>query len=238
MDQSSFLVRLRNVDIIQVDGEVVLQNVSFDLTQGEFVYLIGKTGSGKSSLLKTLYCDLALQKGQAIVAGYNLQKITSAQIPYLRRKLGIIFQDFQLLTDRNVRDNFLFVMKATGWTSLAKMEERIDFLLERVGLGNIHRRFPHQLSGGEQQRVCIARALINDPEVILADEPTGNLDPTVANDILQLFASIHQQGTAILMATHQHTFLKNYPARVVFCENKQIRDIDKRQVLHYFHDDA
>lgn len=236
MENLSFLIRLRDVDIVQVDGEVVLQQVSFDVAQGEFVYLIGKTGSGKSSLLKTLYCDLPLRKGQAIVAGYNLQKITSAQIPHLRRKLGIIFQDFQLLTDRNIQENFLFVMKATGWKSLSKMNERIDFLLEMVGLEKVHHRFPHQLSGGEQQRICIARALINNPDIVLADEPTGNLDPTVANEILQLFVRIHQHGTAVLMATHQHAFLRSYPARVVFCENKQIKDIDKRQVLHYFHE--
>ncbi|MDX2188356.1 MAG: ATP-binding cassette domain-containing protein [Bacteroidota bacterium] len=197
----------------------VLQDISFTIHKGEFVYLIGKTGSGKSSLLKTLYADLPLNIGQAEVSGVSIKGIKPSKIPYLRRKIGIIFQDFQLLSDRSVNDNLIFVMKATGWKSKSKMMNRLTELLIQVGLGTAGNKLPHQLSGGEQQRVSVARALINEPSVLIADEPTGNLDPEVAEDILKLFIDINRSGTAILMATHNYDFLNKYPARVLRCEN-------------------
>ncbi|GAB4334837.1 MAG: ATP-binding cassette domain-containing protein [Flammeovirgaceae bacterium] len=230
----SLVVSLRDVTIRQAHDRLVMNNISFDIAKGEFVYLIGKTGSGKSSILKILYADLPFEEGQVMVAGYDLKKISSKDIPFLRRRLGIVFQDFELLTDRNVKENLEFVMKATGWIGQQKINERIDYLLNLVGLPNIHYRFPHQLSGGEQQRVAIARALVNQPDILLADEPTGNLDPTISHEILNVFLQIHQQGTTVLIATHYHNFIKTFPARVIFCENGQIKDIDKKQVLQHF----
>lgn len=219
------VVSVQNVSIFQARN-VVLHDVSFNIKKGEFVYLIGKTGSGKSSLLKTLYADLPLYNGTASVVGYNLFKLKKSKVPYLRRKIGIIFQDFQLLTDRSIADNLKFVLSATGWKSKAKVNQRITEVLIQVGLGSASAKYPHQLSGGEQQRICIARALLNEPQVLIADEPTGNLDPEVAEEILKLFIDINRAGTTILMATHNHDFLKNYPSRTLKCENGTLKELN------------
>lgn len=218
------VVVVEDADIYQGD-KLVLTDVSFTINKGEFIFLIGRTGSGKSSLLKTLYADLFLEVGSAKVAGYELQKIRKADIPYLRRKIGIVFQDFQLLTDRSVEENLIFVLKATGWKDNSKIAKRISEVLMQVGLGTTQKKYPHQLSGGEQQRVVIARAMLNEPEILIADEPTGNLDPEVGDQIMKVFQTINSAGTAILMATHNHEFLKNYPARVLRCENGEIKQI-------------
>ena len=206
-------------------GEMpVLSDVSFSVEQHEFVFLIGRTGSGKSSLLKTLYADLPLESGLAEVVGYSLSTIKSKDVPYLRRKIGIIFQDFQLFTDRSVHENLAFVLKATGWTDALLIKERIGDVLLQVGLVDALQKMPHQLSGGEQQRVVIARALLNNPSILLADEPTGNLDPDVADGIFKLFQDINKKGTAILMATHNHDLLRKYPYRVLKCEKGKLLD--------------
>ena len=202
----------------------VLSEVNFSVEQHEFVFLIGRTGSGKSSLLKTLYADLPLQSGLAEVVGYSLSEIKNKEVPFLRRKIGIIFQDFQLFTDRSVHDNLEFVLKATGWTDPLLIKERIGDVLLQVGLLEALNKMPHQLSGGEQQRVVIARALLNNPSILLADEPTGNLDPDVADGIFKLFQDINKKGTAILMATHNHDLLRKYPYRVLKCEKGKLLD--------------
>ena len=202
----------------------VLSDVTFSVEQHEFVFLIGRTGSGKSSLLKTLYADLPLQSGLAEVVGYSLSQIKNKEVPFLRRKIGIIFQDFQLFTDRSVHENLAFVLKATGWTDPILIKERIGEVLLQVGLLEALTKMPHQLSGGEQQRVVIARALLNNPSILLADEPTGNLDPDVADGIFKLFQDINKKGTAILMATHNHELLRKYPYRVLKCEKGKLLD--------------
>lgn len=202
----------------------VLSDVNFSVEQHEFVFLIGRTGSGKSSLLKTLYADLPLQSGLAEIVGYSLTKIKTNEVPYLRRKIGIIFQDFQLFSDRTVHENLSFVLKATGWTDPVKIKERISEVLIQVGLADSLQKMPHQLSGGEQQRVVIARALLNEPSILLADEPTGNLDPDVADGIFKLFQEINKKGTAILMATHNHELLRKFPYRVLKCEKGKLLD--------------
>jgi cell division transport system ATP-binding protein len=202
----------------------VLSDVSFSVEQHEFVFLIGRTGSGKSSLLKTLYADLPLQSGLAEVVGYSLSQIKNKEVPFLRRKIGIIFQDFQLFTDRSVHENLAFVLKATGWTDPILIKERIGEVLVQVGLLEALTKLPHQLSGGEQQRIVIARALLNNPSILLADEPTGNLDPDVADGIFKLFQDINKKGTAILMATHNHELLRKYPYRVLKCEKGKLLD--------------
>ena len=202
----------------------VLSEVNFSVEQHEFVFLIGRTGSGKSSLLKTLYADLPLQSGLAEVVGYSLSQIKNKEVPFLRRKIGIIFQDFQLFTDRSVHDNQEFVLKATGWTDPLLIKERIGDVLLQVGLLGALNKMPHQLSGGEQQRVVIARSLLNNPSILLADEPTGNLDPDVADGIFKLFQDINKKGTAILMATHNHELLRKYPYRVLKCEKGKLLD--------------
>lgn len=217
------VVRIKDASIFQ-DNMTVLSNVSFDIEKGEFVFLVGRTGGGKSSLLKTIYADLSLRLGDAQVAGYNLRTIKRKEIPQLRRKLGIIFQDFQLFPDRTVAENLHFVMKATGWKDNSKMRSRQAEVLMQVGLGSIANKYPHQLSGGEQQRVVIARALLNEPVLLIADEPTGNLDPEVSNGIFDLFKQINKSGTAILMATHDYRLVKKNPARVLKCENNKIQD--------------
>ena len=229
MTELNLITSVRDLHIA-FGSQVVMDEISFDIGAGEFIYLIGKTGSGKSSILKTLYADLAVQSGYVKVADFLLHKIEPKQLPVFRRKLGIIFQDFELFMDRSVEENLKFVMRATGWQSEPAMDSRIMDLFELVDLEGVQEKFPHQLSGGEQQRVAIARALLNDPDLILADEPTGNLDPIVANEILKLFVEINKTGTAILMGTHQHNFLRTHPARVLLCENQTIKDIDKRQV--------
>lgn len=210
----------------------VLTNVNFSVEQHEFVFLIGRTGSGKSSLLKTLYADLPLKSGVVEIAGFNLTTIKTKEVPYLRRKIGIIFQDFQLFSDRSVAENLAFVMKATGWTDMEKIKDRMAELLLLVGLNNASGKMPHQLSGGEQQRVVIARALLNNPSILLADEPTGNLDPDVADGIFRLFQEINKKGTAILMATHNHELLRKYPYRVLKCENGQLLDSQTHDVSY------
>ena len=193
--------------------------------KGEFVYLIGKTGSGKSSLLKTLYGDLPLQEGEAMVCDFDLKTIKRSKIPFLRRKLGIVFQDFQLLSDRSVNDNLKFVLKATGWKDKNKEEARITEVLENVGLGAKGYKFPHELSGGEQQRVVIARALLNEPDLILADEPTGNLDPETSEEIMKLLFDISNKGKAILMATHDFHLMDKFKSRTIKCENSTVEEV-------------
>ncbi|MDN5214048.1 ATP-binding cassette domain-containing protein [Fulvivirgaceae bacterium BMA12] len=217
------VVSVRNATIYQ-DENAVLKDVNFDIEKGEFVYLVGRTGSGKSSLLKTLYADLKLQVGAIYTGGFELKDIKSKKIPLLRRKLGIIFQDFQLFHDRTISENLYFVMKATGWKERSKMKARLTEVLMKVGLGAYLNKMPHQLSGGEQQRVVIARALINEPILLIADEPTGNLDPAVADGIHQIFLDINNSGTAILMATHDHRLINANPARVLKCSNGQLLD--------------
>lgn len=219
------IIALKDVGIFQKTIPVLAQ-LNFTIQKGEFVYLIGKTGSGKSSLLKTLYADLPLRQGQVQVAGFNLHHLHRKQVPFLRRKLGIIFQDFQLLPDRTISDNLHFVMKATGWKNQQKMQERAAEVLQLVGLPGMSQKYPHQLSGGEQQRTVIARALINEPLLLLADEPTGNLDPDMSAEILQLFRKINKSGTAILMATHDYTALEKFPARVLKCSEGRLEDIE------------
>ena len=216
-------ISLRNANIYQHEN-LVLNNVNLQIEQGEFVYLIGKTGSGKSSLLKTLYADLTLRDGEGDVVGYNLKDIQTKQIPFLRRKLGVIFQDFQLLSDRTIEDNLRFVLQATEWKNNAEIDARIDEVLTKVGLPTKKHKLPHQLSGGEQQRVGIARALLNDPELILADEPTGNLDPETTAEILQILLDIAANGRSVLVATHDLTLFELHRARTLKCDGGQIID--------------
>ncbi|QOI97817.1 MAG: ATP-binding cassette domain-containing protein [Flammeovirgaceae bacterium] len=220
------VIRVKDAHIFQ-DSNTVLADINFDIEKGEFVFLVGRTGSGKSSLLKTLYADLPLRLGDISVAGFNIRGIKSSQVPLLRRKLGIIFQDFQLFPDRTVADNLLFVMKATGWRDTAKIKARLSEVLMQVGLGAVEKKMPHQLSGGEQQRVVIARAMINEPVILIADEPTGNLDPEVSHGILKLFQQINNSGTAVLMATHDYGLIKKFPSRVLKCENGKVIDSAK-----------
>jgi cell division transport system ATP-binding protein len=220
------VVRVRDATIFQ-GQQAVLQNLSFDIEKGDFVFLVGRTGSGKSSLLKTLYADLPLRLGDINVAGFNIRGLKPREIPQLRRKIGIIFQDFQLFPDRSVSDNLLFVMRATGWKDSIKMKSRLVDVLMQVGLGSVEKKMPHQLSGGEQQRVVIARALLNEPAILVADEPTGNLDPEVSSGILKLFQQINRSGTAVLMATHSYGLIKKFPNRVLKCEEGKILDSNK-----------
>ena len=217
------IVELRDAAVLQED-QTVLQNVTFALGKGEFAYLVGRTGSGKSSLLKTLYADLPLTAGTGTVAGFSLPKLPAGKVPYLRRKLGIVFQDFQLLPDRTVAENLLFVLSATGWKGKPQKQQRISDVLVRVGLAGAANRMPHRLSGGEQQRVVIARALLNEPVLLLADEPTGNLDPDVSQSIMQLFGEINNSGTAVLMATHNFQLIEKYPHRVLTCKDGLLLD--------------
>ncbi len=216
------IVQVINTDIYQAGEKLILENVNFSINKGEFVYLIGRTGSGKSSLLKTLYADLPLTKGSGQIAGYELNSIRRSNIPFLRRKLGIVFQDFQLFMDRNITQNLEFVLKATGWTDSMKMKTRIAEVLIRVGLSEAMSKMPYQLSGGEQQRVGIARALLNEPQILLADEPTGNLDPEVSEEIMRLFLSINRTGMSVLMATHDFDLIRKFPQRMLRCENHQV----------------
>ncbi|MBI9032829.1 MAG: ATP-binding cassette domain-containing protein [Bacteroidales bacterium] len=221
MENSDVIVELKNVSVYQKHN-LILSDVNFAISKGEFVYLIGKTGTGKSSLLKTLYGDLPLNEGDGTVADYDLRKLKTKEVPFLRRKLGIVFQDFQLLTDRTVNENLMFVLKATGWTDKKEMESRIEWVLERVGIQTKGYKMPHQLSGGEQQRVVIARALLNDPEVILADEPTGNLDPDTSEGIMDLLFEISKSGRAVLMATHNYSLFEKFPANTLKCEGGKV----------------
>jgi cell division transport system ATP-binding protein len=216
--ENELIIHLKDAQVYQADN-LILSDVDIDIKKGEFWYLIGQTGSGKSSLLKTMYGELKLQQGEGVIADYNLLKLKPKDIPFLRRKLGIVFQDFQLLTDRSVFENLRFVLQATGWKSEADIKVRIAEVLELVGLQTKDFKMPFELSGGEQQRVVIARALLNHPEVILADEPTGNLDPKVSDDIMTLLHDISKGGTAILMATHDYRIIQKFPGKILKCEN-------------------
>lgn len=218
------IISLKNASIFQREA-LVLQDVNVDIAPGEFIYLIGRTGSGKSSLLKTIYADLPLTSGEGRVSEFDLRKIKTRDIPYLRRKLGIIFQDFQLLMDRTVENNLRFVLGATGWKK-ADMTDRIHTVLEKVGLHTKKHKMPHQLSGGEQQRLGIARAMVNDPEVILADEPSGNLDPETTAEILQILLEISKSGRSVVVATHDYSLFEMHNARTLKCENGKILDSD------------
>lgn len=218
------IIEIKGANIYQGEN-LVLQDVNLTVNKGEFVYLVGKTGTGKSSLLKTLYGELELTEGEAMISGYDLRKLTWKTVPYLRRSLGVVFQDFQLLTDRNVNENLKFVLKATGWKDEKLMNEKIADVLDKVGLKSKGFKFPFEMSGGEQQRVDIARALLNSPKLILADEPTGNLDPETSDEIMQLLFHISRDfGTAIVMATHDYIVIKKFPARTVRTERGVIVD--------------
>ena len=217
------IIELQKASIFQKHN-LVLTDVSLTIDKGEFVYLVGKTGSGKSSLLRTLYADIPLLQGEGSIAGYNLKEMKSKEIPFLRRKLGIVFQDFQLLPDRSINDNLLYVMKATEWKDKVQMQKRTQEVLEKVHLGTKGFKMPHELSGGEQQRVVIARALINEPEVILADEPTGNLDTETAQEIIGLLYEISKSGRAVVIATHDFHLFEHFNGRTIRCEGGRISD--------------
>jgi Predicted ATPase involved in cell division len=218
------IIELKDCHIWQQEN-LVLSNVNFSVGKGEFLYLVGKVGSGKTSVIKTLNAQLPLKNGTGIVAGFNLAKLKKKDIPLLRRKLGIVFQDFQLLIDRTVHANLEFVLKATGWKNEGEIDARIAEVLEKVGLGTKGYKMPHQLSGGEQQRVVIGRALLNDPEIILADEPTGNLDPETSEGIIKLLLDISSTGRAVIIATHNYTILKKFPARIVRCDENKLIEV-------------
>ncbi len=224
------IIELKECLIWQHD-HLVLSGVNLNVRKGEFMYLVGRVGSGKTSLIKTLNAQIPLKEGTGIVAGYNLSKLRTKDIPMLRRKLGIVFQDFQLLTDRSVHDNLEFVLKATGWKNRNEISTRIGEVLEKVGLGLKGYKMPHQLSGGEQQRVVIGRALLNDPDIILADEPTGNLDPETSEGIIKLLVDISKTGRAVVVATHNYTILKKFPARTVKCENEKLTEVNLDQEI-------
>ena len=217
------IIKLRGVDVYQ-QKHLVLNNVNLQIDKGEFVFLIGQTGSGKSSLLKIIYGDLHIGAGEGLVAGFDLKKLAEKDVPFLRRKLGIVFQDFQLLTDRTIEDNLIFVMKATGWKDKKLISERVYDVLDKVGLRSKMKKMPHEISGGEQQRIVIARALLNDPEIILADEPTGNLDPDTSEEIVILLKQIRQSGTAVLMASHDYHIIRTFPSRIIKCEGGKVHE--------------
>ncbi|WP_348824138.1 cell division ATP-binding protein FtsE [Flavobacterium aestuarii] len=223
------VLSLKNVNIYQ-EGKTILSDVNLEVTHGEFIYIIGKTGSGKSSLLKTLYADLPLTEGEAKILDFDLTTLKEDDIPFLRRKFGIVFQDFKLLPDRTVKENMLFVLKATGWTDLTEMEAKIEEVLAKVNMKDFANQMPHQLSGGEQQRVAIARALLNDPEFILADEPTGNLDPQTSTEVLEVLRQINVLGKTVIMATHDYALLMKYPYKTLKCEDASIFEVVQRTV--------
>jgi len=223
------VLTLQNASIYQREN-LVLSNVSVTINKGEFVYLIGKTGTGKSSFMKTLYGDLPLTEGLGTIVGYDLSTLKEKEIPFLRRKLGVVFQDFKLLNDRTVKDNLLFVLNATGWTDKTKMDQKIDEVLEKVGMKTKSFKYPYQLSGGEQQRIAIARALLNDPELILADEPTGNLDPQTSVEVMEVLKEINANGNTILMATHDYALLLKYPSKTLKCDDNQIFEVVQKTV--------
>jgi cell division transport system ATP-binding protein len=215
------IIELKDADIFQRD-HMVLSNISLEIKTGEFVYLIGKVGTGKSSLIKTLNAELPLEKGEGKVAGFDLAEIKSREIPFLRRKLGVVFQDFRLLSDRNVYDNLTFVLKATDWKDETEIAIRVDEVLALVGMTQKSKSMPHQLSGGEQQRVTIARAILNNPEIILADEPTGNLDPQTSIELMQIFKDLNDQGKTVVIATHDYPLIRKFPARIITVDDQKI----------------
>ena len=221
---SQVILSLQNSQIFQREN-LVLSDVDLTINKGEFVYLIGKTGSGKSSLMKTLYGDLRLEKGKGSIVGFNLNTLKEKEIPFLRRKIGIVFQDFKLLNDRSVFENLLFVLKATGWKDKAKMKAKINEVLSKVGMETKDFKMPFQLSGGEQQRIAIARALLNDPDLILADEPSGNLDPATSVDVMNVLKEIHDSGKTILMATHDYALILKFPYRTIKCEGGELFEV-------------
>ncbi|CAN1490141.1 FtsE Predicted ATPase involved in cell division [Flavobacteriaceae bacterium] len=220
---------LRNVTIYQ-EEKVILSSINLEVNHGEFIYIIGKTGSGKSSFMKTLYADLPLIEGQASIVNFDLATLKEDDIPYLRRKIGIVFQDFKLLPDRTVNENMLFVLKATGWTDAVEMQNKIDEVLDKVDMKAFASKMPHQLSGGEQQRVAIARALLNDPELILADEPTGNLDPQTSVEVLEVLRKINANGKTVIMATHDYALLMKFPSKTLKCEDSSIFEVVQKTV--------
>jgi cell division transport system ATP-binding protein len=223
------ILSLKNVNIYQ-EHTAVLTNIDLDVNRGEFIYIIGKTGSGKSSLMKTLYGDLKLREGSGTFVDYDLANLRERDIPYLRRKIGIVFQDFKLLPDRTVHENLLFVLKATGWKEKQEMDIKINEVLDKVGMKNALHKMPHQISGGEQQRIAVARALLNDPEVILADEPTGNLDPQTSVEVMQLLREINQNGKTIVMATHDYALIMKFPAKTLKCDEGTVFEVVQRTV--------
>ncbi|WP_034059935.1 cell division ATP-binding protein FtsE [Lacinutrix jangbogonensis] len=222
------VLEFKDASIFQGDS-LVLSNVNVEINKGDFVYLIGKTGSGKSSFMKTLYADIPLKKGEGSIVDFNLNTLKEKDIPFLRRKLGVVFQDFKLLTDRTVNANLEFVLKATGWKDKVAMANRIEAVLEKVSMKTTGFKFPHELSGGEQQRIAIARALLNNPELILADEPTGNLDPQTSIEIMEVLLEINKNGNTILMATHDYALLLKYPSKTLKCDENQVYEVVQRR---------
>lgn len=222
------MVSLKKVTVVN-ENNVILSDVNFEVASGEFVFLIGKTGTGKSSLLKVLYGDLLLNSGAGSIVGFDLLRLKEREIPKLRRKLGVVFQDFKLLPDRTIFDNLAFVLKATGWKDKAKIKMRVAEVLEMVNVTSNDQKFPFELSGGEQQRVAIARALLNHPELILADEPTGNLDPETSQEIMQLFRKLHAGGISIIMATHDYNMIVKFPGRILRCDNGSVYEVVQKK---------
>jgi cell division transport system ATP-binding protein len=225
---SDSVLKLENASIFQ-DKNLILNDVDIDVKKGEFVYLIGKTGSGKSSLLKTLYGDLKLAQGKGQIVGFDLTDLKDKKIPFLRRKLGIVFQDFKLLNERTINDNMDFVLRATGWKDKIKIKQKIEDVLTKVSMQNKGHKFPHELSGGEQQRVAIARALLNNPELILADEPTGNLDPQTSIEVMEVLQDLNKKGNTIFMATHDYGLLLKYPSKTLKCEDNKVFEVVQRK---------
>jgi len=222
------VLEFKDASIFQGES-LVLSDVNVKINKGDFVYLIGKTGSGKSSFMKTLYADIPLKSGEGHIVDFDLKTLKEKDIPFLRRKLGVVFQDFKLLTDRTVNDNLLFVLKATGWKDKMEMVTKIESVLTKVGMKTSGFKFPHELSGGEQQRIAIARALLNDPELILADEPTGNLDPQTSVEIMEVLQEINKNGNTILMATHDYALLLKYPSKTLKCDENQVFEVVQRK---------
>lgn len=226
---SKSVLSLKNVSIAQ-EGRIILSNVNLEVKHGEFIYIIGKTGTGKSSFMKALYADLPLAEGEGTIVDFDLATLKDDEIPFLRRKIGFVFQDFQLLPDRNVQDNMLFVLKATGWTDKIEMQNKIDEVLDKVGMKEYMLKMPHQLSGGEQQRIAIARALLNNPEFILADEPTGNLDPQTSVEVMEVLKKVNATGKTVIMATHDYALLMKFPSKTLKCEDTHLFEVVQKTV--------